>query len=202
MIKLYGFEASGNCYKIRLLLSLLGIEYENIIINVKSGDNKTAEFLQMNPHGLVPVIIDGDDVVYDSAAILVYLARKHADPCWLPTDPVAMAQVVRWLAFEQSEGRYGLARARAMVLNMPSPLAKMGTLEEAQGVGRQALGMLEEQLAHQQWLAGEGEPTVADIACYPYTAMAEQGGLSLEPYPSVNRWMTAIKQLEGYVALP
>mgnify|MGYP001828126200 FL=1 len=77
MIKLYGFEASGNCYKIRLLLSLLGIEYENIIINVKSGDNKTAEFLQMNPHGLVPVIIDGDDVVYDSAAILVYLSLIH-----------------------------------------------------------------------------------------------------------------------------
>ena len=202
MIRLYGFETSGNCYKIRLFFSLLGVEYENITIDVKSGDNRTPEFLQMNPNGLVPVIVDDDTVVYDSAAILVYLAKTQPDPDWLPEDPMVMAQVVRWLAFEQSEGRYGLARARAMVLNMPSPLAKMGTLEEAQGVGRQALEILEEQLAHHQWLAGSSQPTIADIACYPYVAMSEQGQLSLEPYPSINRWMAEVSQLDGYIALP
>lgn len=202
MIKLYGFEVSGNCYKIRLFLSLLNLDYENVVVNVKAGENKTPEFLEMNPNGLLPVLSDHGTVVYDSAAILAYLAKTYADGIWLPKDPEALAAVIRWLAFEQSEGRYGLARARAKVRKMPSPLATLGTLEESQSIATEALQIMEQQLSDSRWLAGQQQPTIADVACYPYTAMAEQGGLSLKNYTSVNRWLNDIKSLPGYIALP
>lgn len=202
MIKLYGFEVSGNCYKIRLLLSLLDLPYENITIDVKAGQNRTAEFLELNPNGLLPVLVDDETVVYDSAAILMYLAKTYADGTWIPGGAVDLSNVVRWLAFEQSEGRYGLARSRAMVRKMPSPLATLGTLEESQAIGKDGLDMLEHQLAGTRWLAGDNHPTIADIACYPYTAMSEQGGLSLQPYTAISRWMKDIESLPGYIPLP
>lgn len=201
MIRLYGFEVSGNCYKIRLFLSLINYDYENVVVDVKAGENRTPEFLQMNPNGLLPVVTDGDNVIYDSAAILTYLAATYAE-AWLPREPIDLARVVRWLAFEQSEGRYGLARARAMVRKMPSPMAKLGTLDESQTIATEALQILEQQLSQSRWLIGNDHPTIADIACYPYTAMSEQGGLSLDPYPAINRWLDAVRQLPGYVSLP
>ncbi len=201
MISLYGFEVSGNCYKIRLFLSLINQDYENVVVDVKAGENRTPEFLQMNPNGLLPVVTDGDNVIYDSAAILTYLAATYAE-AWLPREPTDLAGVVRWLAFEQSEGRYGLARARAMVRKMPSPMAKLGTLDESQTIGTEALQILEQQLSQSRWLIGHDHPTIADIACYPYTAMSDQGGLPLDPYPSINRWLDAVRQLPGYVSLP
>ena len=202
MIKLYGFEVSGNCYKIRLFLSLLNLDYENVVVNVKAGENKTPEFLEMNPNGLLPVLSDGGTVIYDSAAIITYLAKSYADGIWIPRDAPTLAAVIRWLAFEQSEGRYGLARARAMVRKMPSPLATLGTLEESQSIATEALQILDQQLATSRWLVSQQQATIADIACYPYTAMAEQGGLSLAEYASVNRWLNDIRSLPGYIELP
>jgi len=201
-MKLYDLEVSGNCYKIRLFLSVLGIEYTKIPVDVKAGDNKTSEFLEMNPNGLVPVLIDGKITIYDSAAILTYLAKTYADEEWLPTGPIPLSNVIRWLTFEQNEIRYGLGRARARLLNMPSPLAKLGTLEDSQALGRQALDALEKRLSQSDWLAGGASPTICDIACYPYTAMSPDGEVSLQPYTAVRRWMEKIESLEGYIALP
>ncbi|MCW8962283.1 MAG: glutathione S-transferase family protein [Gammaproteobacteria bacterium] len=201
-MKLYDLEISGNCYKIRLFLAVLGIEYTRIPVDVKAGENKTSEFLEMNPNGLVPVLTDGATTIYDSAAILVYLAKTYADEEWLPGEPIQLSSVVRWLAFEQSEVRYGLCRARAKLLNMPTPLAQLGTLEDSQALARQALDILEKQLTQNDWLAGGLKPTICDIACYPYTAMGPEGGVSLQPYTAVRRWMEKIESLDGYIALP
>jgi len=202
MITLYGFQLSGNCYKIRLFLSLLGLHYENITIDVKSSENKTPEFLALNPNGLLPVLIDNDVVIYDSAAILTYLAKTNADGVWIPKDNLGLANVVRWLAFEQSEGRYGLARARAKVKQLPSPLAELGSLQESQTIARDALAILEEGLKNSNWLVSNEHPTIADIACYPYTAMCSEGDISLQEFTSIQRWIADIENLPGYIPLP
>lgn len=202
IVKLYNLERSGNCYKIRLFLSILEIEYSTIPVDVGSGEHKTPEFLALNPNGLLPLLVDGTATIYDSAAILAYLARKYGDDDWFPGDPLRCARMIRWLAFEQSEGRYGLARSRAIALKNTTRLAQSGTLEQSQAIGTAALETLNRQLNDTRWLVAGDKPTIADIACYPYTALCEEGGLSLEPYLSVRRWMRDIEKLKNYVPLP
>lgn len=201
-MKLYDLERSGNCYKIRLFLSILGINYTKIPVNPFAGENRTSEFLTMNPNGLVPVLIDNEITLYDSVAILFYLARTYADNIWFPDNIIQSSQVIRWLAFEQSEGRYGLARSRAIALKNPSSLARTGSLQESQAIGVAALETLNQQLSETKWLAGSSEATICDIACYPYTAMSSDGGLSLEPYSAIQRWMEDIEDFSGYIDLP
>ena len=202
MMKLYDLEVSGNCYKIRLFLSILGIEYTRVSVDVKSGDLKTSEFLDMNPNGLVPVLVDGSTTIYDSAAILTYLAKTYAEDHWFPSEIIQLSNVVKWLAFEQSDSRYGLARARAIALKMPSPLARVGTLEDSRALAKVALEALNQQLLKTEWLAGGQEPTICDIACYAYTAMAGDGGLSLESYSAIRRWVDNVRSLNGYIEPP
>ena len=200
MLKLYDLERSGNCYKIRLFLSVLGVEYEKVSVAVD--DLQSQEFIDLNPNGLVPVLIDGDDVIIDSAAILAYLALTRRGETWFPQDPLRLARVLRWLTFEQAEGRYGLARARATALGLSSPLALSGSLKESQTLAMAALGKLEQHLAGSAWLADDTRPTIADIACYPYTALVTEAGISLEPYAAIGLWMKRIEALPGYVPLP
>ena len=201
-MKLYDLERSGNCYKIRLFLSLIGIEYTQVPVDLHAGENKTSEFLGMNPNGLIPVLVDGSETIYDSIAILSYLAKVYADESWFPGEPVQFSKVIRWLAFEQSEVRYGLARARVIALKNPSTLGSTGTLEESQVIGKLALKILNKKLSKSTWLADSRQATICDIACYPYTAMSNDGGISLQPYPAVIRWIEDIERLDGYIALP
>ncbi|MEW8228515.1 MAG: glutathione S-transferase N-terminal domain-containing protein, partial [Candidatus Thiodiazotropha endolucinida] len=107
-LKLYDYPRSGNCYKVRLLLSMLGLDYARIDTDVLKGETLTVEFKQINPRGQVPVLLDHDLIVWDSMAILVYLARRYGDRDWLPTDPVAEARVMQWLAVSENELLYGL----------------------------------------------------------------------------------------------
>ena len=201
-MKLFDLERSGNCYKIRLFLSILNIEYTKVPVDVTVGENKTMEFMALNPNGLVPVLIDRDKILYDSTAILSYLARKYADSSWFPGEIIQFTNVIRWLAFEQSEGRYGLARARAINMKNPTYFARSGTLEESQSIGIQALNTLNTQLKKTVWLAGSEKPTICDIACYPYVAMCKEGGLFLEVYPAINTWLKRIEGINGYCTLP
>jgi len=201
-MKLYDLERSGNCYKIRLFLSLIGIEYTKVPVDLQTGENRSSEFLSMNPNGLIPVLVDGSETIYDSIAILSYLAKVYADESWFPGEPVQFSKVIRWLAFEQSEVRYGLARARVIALKNPSTLGSTGTLEESQVIGKLALKILNKKLSKSTWLADSRQATICDIACYPYTAMSNDGGISVEPYPAVIRWIEDIERLDGYIALP
>lgn len=200
---LYDLDRSGNCYKVRLFLSILGIEYRKVVVNTNAGENQRPEFLVLNPRGQVPVLIDDNMTIWDSTAILVYLARQYGGETWLPLHPLPMAKVMQWLAMEQNEGRYGLARARAIKLNNPTVFAKTGNLEDSQELGKVALRVLEKQLAESAWLVPEaGGPTIADFACYPYAALSSEGGISLEPFAAVRNWFERIRNLPGYVALP
>lgn len=189
-------ELSGNCYKVRLFCSLLGVSYDAIPVNLAKMEHKQAEFLALNPRGQVPVLDDAGTVLWDSMAILVYLAGKYADGRWLPGAAEPLARVMQWLAVSENEILYGLARARAIKL-----FKRPWDLEQCQELGRTGLRLVENHLRHHQWLAGDG-PTIADIACYPYVALAPQGGIGLDDCPHTRRWIAAIQSLPGYVGMP
>lgn len=195
MIKLYDFELSGNCYKIRLMLSLLGLEYERVVIALNKGEHKTEEFLKLNPLGQLPVLKDGDIVIRDSQAILVYLARRYGGEDWLPLEAEPMSQVVQWLSIAGNEIQHGVATVRKHFLFN----AKID-LEQAQNKAYQTLQMLDKHLSEHLWLECD-RPTIADVACFAYVALAPDGKISLEPYPHVVGWIERIKQLPGYIEL-
>ncbi len=195
-MKLYNRDQSGNCHKVRLLLSILGLEYEKVPVDFGSGENRTPAFLRLNPRGQVPIFTDGDVTVWDSQAILVYLARRYGGEEWLPTEPVAMSEVMQWLAVSENEFLFGLARARqTKKMNGPWPWDLVSNL------GRSGLAVANEHLAGHDWLALD-RPTIADLACYPYVALAHEGEISLDDYPAVRAWMTRIQALPGYVGMP
>src|SRR6476646_6169286 len=110
-MKLYDFGASHNCYKVRLFLAMLGLSYERQAIDLMNGENRRPDFLRLNPRGQVPVLKDEGTHIWDSTAILVYLARKYGGSLWLPDDAAGMATVTQWLAVAQNEMLYGLGRA-------------------------------------------------------------------------------------------
>jgi glutathione S-transferase len=194
-IKLYDFPKSGNCYKVRLLCSMLDVELERIVIDSTAGETQTEDFKRINPRGQIPVLVDGEIVIWDSMAILVYLARRFDDGKWLPSDALGEARVMQWLAVAGNELLYGLGRARMTVLfNKPFDLAACHKEAES---GLQAM---EGHLAAHDWLADE-RPTIAEPACYPYVALAHQGRFDLHAYPAVRAWLNRVEQLPGWIAM-
>ena len=194
MITLYGMALSGNAYKVRLLLALLGVEYEEIPVNLRTGENRTESFLALNPRGQVPTLVDGEVTVWDSQAILVYLARRYGQE-WLPTEPGPMAEVMQWLAVAENELLFGLAHARAAVF-----FGRDYDLASCQSYGRAGLEVLEQRLAGHEWLA-TGRPTIADIACMPYAALSHMGEIPLDDFPSVRAWIDRIRALPGFISM-
>jgi glutathione S-transferase len=195
-MKLYDMELSGNCYKVRLMCALLGLQCEPIAVDLWKGEHKSAAFLQLNPRGQVPVLEDGETLIWDSSAILLYLARQYGGERWLPLDAKAMAEVMQWLSVSQNEILYGLARARAAKkFNRP------WDIEQCQAHGKQGLMIMEQHLSDKSWLAGS-HATIADIACYPYVALAPEAGMSLEAFPAIQQWLKRIQALPGYIGMP
>ena len=195
MIKLYNFPVSGNAYKIRLLLAFLKLNYEFIPVDLFAGEHKTKAFLKLNPRGQVPVLIDDNVTIWDSQAILVYLARKYGDQIWLPVGSEAMAEVMQWMAVSENEMLFGLARARAV-----KTFKRPWNLEQCQEYGRSGLAVMELQIQDHDWLAAD-HPTIADIACYPYVVLAPDGGVELEEFPSVQKWLKRFEGLQGYMTI-
>ncbi len=195
MIKLYDTPVSGNCHKARLILSILGLEHEIVPINLINKEHKTPEYLAIHPLGKVPAIDDDGVVIWDGQAILVYLAKKYGNNDWYPEDAVGMAQVQSWLAFAANEMWAGPAIARA-IMKFKRPADK----ETAIANTHAALKDLNTWLATREWLAC-GHPTVADIAVYPYAAMAWEGDVDMSAYENVNAWVKRVEALPGYVGM-
>lgn len=194
-MKLYLADNSGNSYKVRILLSLLGVGYEKVVLDTRKQQHKEPAFLKLNPRGEVPVLEDDGVVLWDSAAILVYLARRYGGDTWLPPAPGQMAQVMQWVALAGNEIQFGLQYARRGVLQNRWTA---GTLEQGHAMGRVALDALEGRLKDNQWLA-LGRPTVGDVACYPYVAVSPEGGFKLEDHPAVAAWVKRFEALPGWV---
>ena len=205
-MKLYEHPESGNSHKVRLLLSFLGLEYESVIVDLMADEQHQVPFLAVNPRGEVPVLVDNEAVLRDSMAILTYLATQYDERRqWLPTDNAGTASVMEWLAFAASWIQFGVFTARAIVsfgINGNGlPHTFKGDVEEARIRGTTSLTIMEKQLSGQDWLCGD-RPTIADVACFPYIALAPMGDVSLEPHPAVQAWIARFKQLPGYLGMP
>lgn len=162
---LYDLERSGNCYKVRLLLAFLGMTYQKIPFQLHAEAPSRTQFQILSPRGQVPVLVDQGLALWDSTAILVYLARRYGGEVWLPIDPEPLGQLMQWLALEQNEGRYGLARSRAIKLNNPTVFAQTGSLHDSQALGKIALDVLNSQLCQSAWLVpGLAHPTIAEMS--------------------------------------
>ena len=196
MIKLYGHELSGNTYKARLLLALLGIKYEYLRVDLMKGEHKTPEYLKLNPLGQVPLLVDGDRLIPDSQAILVYLARQYGNEQWLPTEAEALSKIIRWLSIAAGEIRQGVEFARLFHLFG----VKNINIEVATQKSAFILSHIDNHLADREWLE-LGHPTIADIAAFPYIALAADGKISLDKYPHILAWCDRIKQLPGFIGM-
>jgi glutathione S-transferase len=196
MLKLYDFPPSGNCHKIRLLMSMLNLEHELISVDLRSGEQKNPKFLEINPWGQVPVLVDEDLVLRDSQAILVYLAKRYGGDAWLPNDAASLGLVMQWLSTAVNDIRQGLGAARAY-----HRMGKPTDIEIATAHAYTVLKTIDQHLAQRQWLELD-RPTVADIACFPYIALAVDGKISLADYPHVTAWIDRLKQIPGYIELP
>jgi glutathione S-transferase len=195
-LRLHDLELSGNCYKVRLFCSLLGLPLEIEPVDFMAGAHKQSPLIDKNPFGEIPVFEDGDVTLRDSQAILVYLARKYAGESWLPTEAAGMAEVVSWLMVAENEIARGPNDAR-----LHDKFGYALDLKLARERATKILGLLERHLKNREWLA-LGRPTIADIACMPYIGLAHEGGLSLAPYPAVSAWIARIKALPGFITMP
>jgi len=195
-IKLYRHALSGHSHRAQLLLSLLGLDAEMVDVDLAAGEHKQAAFLARNRFGQVPVLEDGDTRIADSNAILVYLAEQYdASNTWLPVDPVAAAEVQRFLSIAAGQIAHGPAAAR-LVNVFGAALDHKRAIELAHNV----LGVLESHLEGREWLVGNN-PTIADVANYAYIAHAPEGDVSLDSYPNVQAWLDRVVALRGFVPM-
>ncbi|HSB96754.1 MAG TPA: glutathione S-transferase [Spongiibacteraceae bacterium] len=197
MLTLYDFTLSGNCYKVRLLLSFLGLAHEVIAVDLPARAQKSTEFLQINTLGQVPTLDDDNILIRDSQAILVYLARRYGDESWLPNDAEGLALVMQWLSNAANEIAHGLAAARAFhLMNRPGIDIELATQRSLA-----LLDAMDKHLQTRQWLELE-RPTIADVACFPYIALAHQGHIAILEYPHVAAWVARFKKLPRFIAMP
>ncbi len=195
-IRLHGHPLSGHSHRVELLLSVLRLPYERIDVDLAGGAHKAPGFLARNPFGQIPVIEDGDTVLFDSNAILVYLAARYdASAQWLPREPLGAARVQQWLSIAAGQLAFGPAAARLVkVFGM-----KLDH-DRATAIAAQLFGILDPLLADRRFLTGE-TATIADVAMYSYTALAPEGGVSLDGYPNVRAWLARIEALPGFVPM-
>ena len=194
-IVLHGTELSGHAHRVVLLLRMLGLPYR--FVAAPPEVRRTPEFLKLNPLGQIPVLEDGPLVLADSNAIMVYLVRRYAPGSpWLPEEPAAAAQVQRWLSIAAGEVMHGCAIARA-IKQFNAPMEH----KQAVRIAERLLKFMEQHLAGRTYLAAE-HPTLADLACYSYVAHVPEGGVSLEPYPSVRAWLARVEALPQFVPIP
>lgn len=196
MIELYEFALSGNCHKVRLMLSFLGLSYKSIIVNGSAREHKSRDFLAMNPLGQLPVINDDGVVIRDSQAILIYLAHRYGGETWWPKDSGTLAKITAWLFTASNEVARG-----PNTLRLHHKFGRPINPVEAEQFTEALLNIMQEQLSNHDWIALD-IPTIADVALYPYIALAHEGKVDLSRFPSVVAWLTRFKALPGYVSMP
>jgi glutathione S-transferase len=194
-IVLHGTELSGHAHRVELLLRMLDLPFR--FVAAPAAVRSTPEFYELNPLRQIPVLQDGHLTLADSNAILVYLAKRYAPGSrWLPEEPVAAAQVQRWLSIAAGQVMYGPATARMIVqFNFPGDLAR------AKQIAALLLRFMDEHLKTRKFLAAE-HATIADLACYSYVAHAPEGGISLGQYTAVLAWLGRVEALPRFKPIP
>jgi glutathione S-transferase len=198
MLLLHDFLPSGNGYKVRLLLSWLGVPFARIDYDIDRGETRTPAFLAKNPNGRVPVLeLEDGRCLAESNAILCYLAEGTA---YLPAERFARAQVLQWLFFEQYSHEPNIATLRYWITHGLLTDDRRGMAAEKRRWGEAALGVMERHLRDRDVFVG-GRPTIADIALYAYTHVADEGGFDLAPYPAIGRWLARVAAEPHYIPI-
>lgn len=200
-IRLHRHPLSGHAHRVELLLRMLDLPFAAQDVDLLAGAHKKPEFLALNPFGQVPVLQDGDLTLFDSNAILVYLAKRYdRSGRWLPDDAATAAHVQQWLSVAAGQLVNGPSTARLVTL-FKAPLDH----DRALAISGQLFGVIDRHLATRDFLAApEHQPshaTIADLAIYSYTAHAPEGGVSLEAFPHLKRWLKRVEALPGFVAM-
>lgn len=198
MMKLYDMHFSGNCYKVRLLLSFLQLQYQLAPVNLLAREQKSDTYLKINELGQVPALEDEGRYLRDSQAILVYLARQYdTTNQWLPANAYEQALVSQWLSTASNEIANGLAAARVFHIFKRQEI----NIELVTARAHHILQVINQHLQQREWLELE-RPTIADVACFPYIAMAHEGQIDIQAYPHVAAWVERFRQLPYFVAVP
>ena len=204
MITLYDYELSGNCYKLRLMMAILGLTYDKRHVDFYPGfEHRSDAFLALNPLGQLPVIEDDGLILRDAQAILTYLASKYdASGKWYPRhDPALLGQVAQWLSFAAD------LTATASAARLHDGFFFDLDVERARAGGYKLFAALDEHLwfAEQRgegWLCPPAHPTIADNACFPYVMLSEEGGIYHRDYPALRRWTDRVKRIPGFIVMP
>ena len=195
----FGDSISGNCYKIRLLLTQLKIPFAWTEVSVVDGDTRTPEFLARNPNGRVPILEYAEgEYLAESNAILCYLADGTS---FYPSERLSRAKILEWMFFEQYSHEPYIATSRYIIRYLGRPEHMEKSLLEKQPGGYRALDVLERTLNRSDYLVA-GAYSIADIALYAYTHVAHEGGFSLTDYPQIQAWLARVSAQPGYIGMP
>jgi glutathione S-transferase len=199
MITLYQQHDSGNCYKVRLLLSHLGRAFRTIAVSSLDGSTRKPEFLAMNPIGKVPTVqLEGGRFLAESNAILLHFAEGTE---FLSRNRYDRAKTYEWLFFEQYSHEPAIAVRRALtVYPEHRATARPERMAELLAAGNRALAVMEQRLRAAQWLAGKSF-SVADIALFAYTHIAHEGGFDLALYPGIESWLARVREMPNHVSI-
>jgi glutathione S-transferase len=196
-MKLYNVAYSGNAYKVRLLLSQLKIPCEIVEVDILKGESRTTEFLEINPNGRTPVLVDDDGfVLAESNAILAYLARGTK---FLPNDKRQWALAFQWMFFEQYSHEPYIATSRFWLQHRPDTPERAALLASKRDGGWAALKVMEQHLAKQDFFTEEY--SIADIALFAYTHVSDEGGFPLDNFPRISAWIERVKSQPGFVPM-
>jgi glutathione S-transferase len=195
-MKLYHHPLSGHSHRARLFLNLLGVDHEEVFVDLAKGVHKSPDYLKLNAFGQIPVLVDGNQIISDSNAILVYLARKSGNAQWLPETPAGEAAVQRWLSVAAGQIAFGPAAARLITV-----FGSKFDAEEVIARAHAIFTVIDGQLATRDWIAdiGQAHPTIADIALYSYISSAPEGNVDLAGYANLNAWLRRVEALPGFV---
>ncbi|OOG65068.1 glutathione S-transferase [Rhodanobacter sp. B04] len=198
MITIYGMRASGNCYKLQLLLDQLDREYRWVEVDSAHGATRTPEYLAKNPNGKVPLLqLEDGRLLAESDAILCYLAEGTP---FLPDDRWLRAQALQWLFFEQYSHEPYIAVARFIRGWLPAEHPRQADVPGLLQRGAQALAVMEQHLQQHDWFVG-GHYGIADIALYAYTHCAGDGGFDLAAYPAISAWLERVRRQPGHTPM-
>jgi glutathione S-transferase len=197
-MQVFGDRSSGNYYKVELMCSILKIDHDWVDIDVLAGETQKTIFRKLNPNGKIPLVTlrDGNTLA-ESNAILGFLAEGTP---WMPSAGIARAKTYEWLFFEQYSHEPYIAVARFIQYYQNMPAERVAEYKQCKIDGAHALNVMEHNLSKHAFFGG-ATPSIADIALFAYTHVADQGGFDLQSYPAISRWILDMQSVPGYTPI-
>ncbi len=201
-ITLYNYELDDSSYRVRLFLSMLGLEYETFAVDMVPGNEQNSpDMLAMNPLGSLPILRDGEMVLTGTEAILAYLAKAYgADGSWLPQDARPFGSVMQWLTFSAGVLPDAIEARKVALFGLP------GDLDGLKARAKRAFRIMDDhmtlrQIAGEEWFVG-ATPTIADVTLFPIFALSRDFGIDHDEFPALRRWIRRFRTIKGFKTMP